>query len=56
MDKEQIVREYVKVQNSVKAYALAICGDCHLAEDICQVDFADRILSRSGDQSFVTIT
>jgi RNA polymerase sigma-70 factor (ECF subfamily) len=36
MEKEEIVSEYLKVQNTVKAYALSICADFHIAEDICQ--------------------
>ena len=36
MEKEDIVREYLKVQNTIKAYALSICVDFHIAEDICQ--------------------
>ncbi len=46
MDKDQIVREYVKVQNSIKAYALTICGDFHLAEDICQ-EVAVKLIQRA---------
>jgi len=36
MEKEEIVREYMKVQSTIKAYALSICLDFHIAEDICQ--------------------
>lgn len=47
MEKEEIVCEYLKVQNTVKAYALSICLDFHIAEDICQ-EVALKLMKRAG--------
>ena len=46
MEKEDIVREYLKVQNTIKAYALSICMDFHIAEDICQ-EVALKLMKRA---------
>ena len=46
MEKEEIVREYLKVQNTLKAYALSICIDFHIAEDICQ-EVALKLMKRA---------
>ena len=47
MEKEEIVREFLKVQNTIKAYALSICLDFHIAEDICQ-EVALKLMKRAG--------
>ena len=46
MDKEEIVREYLKVQSTVKAFALSICADFHIAEDVCQ-EVALKLMKRA---------